>query len=150
MKTWIVVANAGVVKFLEQADPNDRPELIEALDHPQGRAHEFDLETDSLDERSASKTRHGSGAPHTESTYQPHQTPRQHENELFARDIAARLLKALNENRYESLVLAASPEFLSLLRRLLDHRVTSAVRLELNKDLTKLQPHELHERLRAG
>jgi protein required for attachment to host cells len=149
MKTWIVAANAGGAKFFSQAGLREVPQEIAELQHPEGRAHEIDLETDVLGERSPARKRDGTGMPRVESTYQPYQTPRQHENERFARQVAAYLKKAHDEGRFTQLVLMASPEFLALLRKVLDHHVVAAVRVELHKDYTKLKPTELREQVEA-
>ncbi|MGE5097579.1 MAG: host attachment protein [Betaproteobacteria bacterium] len=145
--TWIVSANAGRARFFSQSGPAARLEEVNDLVNTSARMDDAEIESDSLGQRAASGSRHGAGAPTTSSTYQPHQTPVQHETELFARDVARTLLQAHNEGRFDKLCLVASPEFLGVLRRLLDPTLGKAVRLEVNKDYTQLTPDELRERL---
>ena len=80
--------------------------------------------------------------------YQPNQTPIEHQAELFARHVADYLLQAHAANRYEKLILAAGPEFLGLLRKLLDKQVSGAITQELNKDYTQVAPHDLLAQLK--
>lgn len=111
------------------------------------RLRNSDIETDAQGQRAASKSRHSVGAPTQPSGYEPNQTPTEHQAELFARSVAAYLLEGQQQGRYQRLVLAASPEFLGMLRKLLDAKVAAAVTLELNKDYTQLSADELGEQL---
>ena len=147
--TWIVSANAGRARFFAQPRPVDNLEEINDMVSPSAREREGLIETDQLGPRAAGKSRHNTGAPTTSSDYQPHQTPAQHEAELFARDVAGFLKKAHNEGRFRRLCLVASPEFLGVLRKQLDDNLGAAVSLEINKDFTSASAAELRERIRA-
>lgn len=149
MTTWIVAANAGGAKIFSQAGRRDVPQAIEDMPHPEGRMHEVDIDTDVHGERSPARKRDGSGFGRAESGYQPAQTPRQHENERFARQVAAYLKKAHDEKRFGELVLAASPEFLALLRKVMDPQVLAAARVQIHKDYTKVNAKELGEQVEA-
>jgi protein required for attachment to host cells len=147
MNTWIVSANAGRARFFVQERAVDLPQQVAELQHPQSRQRDSEIESDDLGERAASKTRHGSGMPETESSYQPHQSPVEHEKELFAREIADYLRKAHQEGRFGELCLAASPDFLGLLRKHLDPHVLEAVRIQVNKDYTQFSGQQLLQQL---
>ena len=129
--TWIVVAGASIARFYSQEHRKAKFELVEELTHPEGRLHAADLDTDALGERSPGRHNVG-GVARAESGYQPSRTPRQHENDLFSREVADRLRKAQIDGRFQELVIAAGPEFLALLRKALDPIVAAAVRVELN------------------
>ena len=66
-----------------------------------------------------------------------------------ARSIADHLLRAHQDGRFERLVLAAAPEFLGTLRKLLDPSVASAIGLEINKDYTQVPPDKLTDQIEA-
>jgi protein required for attachment to host cells len=146
--TWIVSANAGRARIFAQPTPTAKLQEVNDLVNTAARMDAVDIETDSLGQLSASHSRHGVGVGATNSSdYQPHQTPKQHEAELFARDVAKALLQAHNEKRFDRLCLVASPEFLGVLRRVLDPSLERVVQLEINKDYTQLSADELRERL---
>lgn len=108
-----------------------------------------DTESDRLDPRSASDSRHSVGMPRPTSLYEPAQTPDQHQAEKFARDIADFLLQGYQEGRFTQLSLVVSPHFLGMLRKLLDPRLESVVSLEINKDYTQFSPWQLLEQVKT-
>ncbi len=85
----------------------------------------------------------------------PHPEGRLHEVDLqtdvhgFAREVSAYLRKAYDEKRFGELVLTASPEFLALLRKVLDPHVLAAARVQIHKDYTKFKPKELQAQVEA-
>lgn len=113
------------------------------------RLRTSETETDDIGLRSASKSPHSVSAPRPQSGYEPPQTPAEHQTEIFARDVADYLLKAYQEGRYRQLCLTASPEFLGMLRKLLDPRIASAISLEVNKDYTQSNAIQLREKIRS-
>jgi protein required for attachment to host cells len=147
--TWIVAANAGRARFFSQTRARERPEEINDMVNTASRLRNSDIESDAQGQRAASKSRHSVGAPTQPSGYEPNQSPTEHQTELFARGVAASLLDAQQQGRYQRLVLVASPEFLGTLRKLLDRNVAAAVTLEINKDYSQLNPDELGEQLRV-
>lgn len=147
---WIVAANTGRARFFALPKPNEPVQEIFDMVNANARQRDNEIDTDSLGQRAASSSRHGAGmAGTTSSDYQPHQTPKQHEAERFARDVAEYLLKACNEGQFRKLSLVASPEFLGVLRRLLDPQVAGRIDSEINKDYTQASGEELRERVRA-
>jgi protein required for attachment to host cells len=147
--TWIVAANAGRARFFSQPLSAERLEEINDMVNSGARLRTAETETDELGQRSASKSRHNVGAPTQPSGYQPNQTPAEHQTEVFARNVAEFLLRSHEEGRFRRLVLAASPEFLGVLRKQLDPTLEPAVRLEINKDYTQLSANELREQVRV-
>lgn len=144
---WIVVANAGHARFFSQANRAASFEEVDDLVNAGSRLRAVDTETDDLGQRAASTTRHGSGAPSSPSDYQPHQTPAEHQAELFARTVAARLAQGLQGRQFGQVVLVASPEFLGVLRKQISPQVQQAVRTEIGKDYTHLGVNELRDRI---
>lgn len=147
---WIVAANAGRARFFALPKLNEPMQEVFDMVNTSARQRDNEIDTDSLGQHAASASRHGAGiAGTTSSDYQPHQTPKQHEAERFARDVAGYLLKASNEGRFRKLSLVASPEFLGVLRRLLDPQVASKIDTEINRDYTQSNGEELREHIRA-
>lgn len=147
--TWIVTANASRARFFSRENAADRLDEVDDLVNEATRLRTVDTETDDLGQRSAGKSRHGSGAASQPSGYEPHQTPAEHQTELFARSVAAHLSKGLQAGRFGSLYLAASPEFLGVLRKQLDPKVTAIVGKEINKDYTQSNARQLQDQIAA-
>lgn len=147
--TWIVSANAGRARFFAQQGANAPLEEINDMANDAVRLRTSETESDDLGLRSASKSQHSVSAPRPQSGYEPPQTPAEHQTEMFARDVADYLLHAYQEGRYGQLCLAVSPEFLGTLRKLLDPRILSSVKLEINKDYTQFSPQQLKDQLKA-
>lgn len=147
--TWIVSANAGRARLFSHMHSAANLEEVEDMVNTSARLRAADLETDDIGQRSASKSKHSVGAPTQPSGYEPDQSPVERQTELFARKIADYLLKAHQEGRFQQLNLVASPEFLGVLRKLLDPQLESAVTLEINKDYTQFSPAQLLEQIKT-
>lgn len=129
MTTYIVVADAARARIFTR-DALTLEEQ-ESLVHAEGRLHEGDLITDrrgadvheSMSSSSRSSGEEGSAS--------------QHENELFAKEVAQRLYSARTDNQISKLVLVAPPKFLGLLREKIDATTQKLIIHTLSKDLTK-------------
>lgn len=146
--TWIVTANNGRARIYAQKEANSALLEVEDLVNPSQRGRVSDIDTDQLGQLAAGKSIKSVGGALPQSGYEPNQTPLEHQAELFARSVCDYLLQAYTENRYKKLILAAGPEMLGLLRKLLDKQVTNAIKQELNKDYTQVSPHDLLEQLK--
>ena len=151
---WILVCDAGRARLFVDDGRGRAYRLVQAFDHPEGRAHVRDLTSDAEGRKPNGGSR-GSGAhERSEGFYgrpgaSPDTDPRDVEAQKFARLLAAALEKGLANRAYDGLVLAAPPRFLGLLRSALDEQVRRHVDGTVGKDLTGLDPHELGEKLRA-
>ncbi len=147
---WIVSANASRARFFAQEKPSAPLEEINDMVNDGVRERILDVaERDKRGPTSATKSAHNTGGALPNKLYQAPQTPDQHMAELFARDIADYLLKAHQEGRFKQLTLIVSPQFLGVLRTLLDPQLESAVRLEINKDYTHFNAKQLLEQIRT-
>ena len=146
--TWIVVANAGRARFFQQEKQNRLVEVNDMV-NPKARLRNSELAHDQTDPHSASNSRSDTGAPTPPSGCEHSQLPDEHQTELLARDVADFLLTALQAGCYRHLMLSASPNFLGVLRRVLDEQVKATVTLEINQDYTQLNMLELPEKLAA-
>lgn len=159
--TWILAANAGRARFFSESDRSEPLQEVQDMVNPAAQLRTVDTETDRLGPRSAGDSRHSVGgnqpagfhhnaqAGLPTSMYEPPQTPDEHAAELFAKDVCAFLLKAHQENRYQQLVISASPQFLGTLRAKLDPQVQKLVKSEVNKDYTHANGQQLREQLQA-
>lgn len=147
--TWIVSANAGRARFFSQADSSAPLEEVNDMVNTDARLRTEDTEPDKIGPLAAAKSPHGVGAARPASGYQPNQTPEEHQSELFARNIASFLLQSHQDGRFQQLVLVATPQFLGVLRKLLDPNLEPMVSLEINKDYTQLSAAQLREQIQA-
>jgi len=113
------------------------------------RLRRIDTESDKFGPTSATKSIHNVGGATPNKLYEPATTPDVHQAELFARDIASFLLQGYQEGRFQKLSLVVSPQFLGMLRKILDQRLESVVTLEINKDYTQFSPQQLLEQVRS-
>ncbi|MEZ4320515.1 MAG: host attachment protein [Myxococcota bacterium] len=111
---WIIVADNGRARIFENDGEHPVTE-VEGLIHPEARVPHRDVEHRWADE----------------------------ELEHFARTVAHRTRRGLDDGAFESLVLVAPPRFLGRLRHALDARVAGTVVQDLGKDYTRLKPRDL-------
>jgi len=148
--TWILSANASRARFFSQENLSEPLEEINDMVNEAARLRMIDIgETDKRGPTSATKSMHNTGGALPNKTYEPPQTPDEHEAELFARDIAGFLLQGYREGRFKHLSLVVSPQFLGMLRKLLDPQLESVVSLEINKDYTQFSPEQLRQQIRS-
>ena len=147
--TWILSANASRARFFSQEQASGQLEEVNDMVNEAERQRRLDLESDKYGPTSASKSMHNTGGALPNKLYEPAQTPDAHQAELFARDIASFLLQAYREGRFQQLSLVVSPQFLGLLRKLLDPQLEKVVSLEIDKDYTQFSPQELLDQLKA-
>ncbi|MES1927034.1 host attachment protein [Salinisphaera sp. T31B1] len=125
-KQWIVVADAAQARiFTRTNDGKLTPE--NTLSHAQSRAHEGDLRTGGKGEVHDSG---GSGRHQAD----PQTTTSEKHADIFAKQIAQTLKSAFNDNAFDSLVIAADPSFLGLLRDQLDSPVADTVATSIDKN----------------
>ena len=150
--TWIVSANAGRARIFAQHRGADALEEINDMVNAPAREPVRATETDALGQRVDGRGRPGANAPTSENGYQPHQTPAQHQEERFARDVAHFLIHAHDEGRFKELCVFAAPGFLGVLRREMKDKLAGAIKLEIDKDYTRENAEDLRrhvqERLR--
>ncbi|WP_347333007.1 host attachment protein [Marinimicrobium locisalis] len=87
------------------------------------------------------------GTPHH--NYDEHRDKREHKaNRQFAKDIVADLEQIIQENNVSRLVLCAESQMLGVLRPELNALSSKQIKLtEIDKDLTNLNPQQLHSKL---
>jgi protein required for attachment to host cells len=77
-------------------------------------------------------------------------SPKEHEAELFAKELAQALEEGRASNSYRHLVLVATPHFHGLLNSQLDEKTRAMVVTDINKDLTTCEERDLPARLKES
>lgn len=136
-ETWIVVANSSQARIFHLETVNQMIE-INTLEHPESRMHTRDLVSDR-----SGNNKESSG----EKKYpiEPQNTPKKHEMKEFARELAQYLEHERNQNSFKRIYLAASPQFLGLLRQEMSNSLTNMIECEIDKDITLKKPGEIIE-----
>ncbi|WP_294636518.1 host attachment protein [uncultured Aquabacterium sp.] len=131
--TWVVVADEAIARFMQVRPEDQGLDPVEELTDPDAHASGADLRRDAYGRRGTTVTSSaGDAEKHKEAG-------------TFAASVADRLQEALQQGRYERLILIAAPRFLGLLRKVLSPAVSALIHRELDKDLI----HESHEELAA-
>lgn len=133
--TWILVANASEAKLYANKGISKGLEKVAAFDHPDSRKKSSDLVTDRSGHMQSVGNGHGARQPATD--------PKQHEHEVFAREIAQHIELGRTGNHYQRLIVAAEPHFRGLLNSTFSTQVRSLISETLDKDYTKITEKEL-------
>jgi len=143
--TWILVADAARAKlystykaklFLPEASEKDL-HLLECYEHPESRKLDKDLVSGNLGRFGASE----SGI----NTYEPASTPKQIEEDRFAMELIKVLHDHHNHNKFEELILIASPPFMGMLNTHIakSNGLKSSSIKTIEKDYIELSDREL-------
>lgn len=145
--TWIVIANAGRARFFAQGRPADPLLEVNDMVHAAARMRVSEMDSERLGPTAAGKSIHNTGGALPNKAYEPPTTPEERESEEFARSICEYLIDAHQEGKFARLGLAASPQFLGLLRQLMPPQIKSLTAFEFDKDYTQLNAQQLKEQL---
>ena len=137
-KTWILVGHDAGARVFENYGPGKGLELVETIEHPEGRLRDRDIDSD----RPGRSFRKDSGDPRRAAMSRG-ESPHDRAISDFARALADKLQRARVRNQYERLVLVAPPRFLGLLRASLDGPTAPLVVGSLDKDLATSDEAEL-------
>lgn len=137
-----MVAHDAGARVFENDGPGKGLQLIEEIDHPEGRERDQDINAD----RPGRSFRKNSADPRRAAMSRS-EGPRERVVSDFARAMAEKLKQGRVENQYERLVLVAPPRFLGLLRSSLDGPTAQLLVGSLNKDLASTKQAELIEHL---
>lgn len=134
MNALIVVADAVRARIFRTKKGLKNLEEQEDVVHMESRRRNQELNTDS-----AGRT----GDQH--STSDPQTSAKEHEEHSFARQLGRHLKELYNNDKFEELILIASPRFLGMLREELSAPVNKLETRSFAKELTHLNPGELAE-----
>ncbi|MHB9119754.1 MAG: host attachment protein [Burkholderiales bacterium] len=133
--TWILIANASQARLFINEGPNKGLKLLKELFHPESREKASDLVSD--------RPGHYKSGGNGNGAYVPPTDPKEHEAETFALELAKELEHGRTGNRFQRLIVAATPAFLGKINNSLSHHVSGLVSNTLQKDYTKANEKEL-------
>jgi len=137
--TWILVADSTRARIFTADTPASPLEEIEDFSHVEGRLHDREMTSDL-----PGKTKSAGAGGHT---FEQPTDPKKHEAEAFAHRVTQYLEDAHNANRFEQLLIVASPAFLGLLRNHLPEQIKKLVCFELDKDITMQSAADIRQHL---
>lgn len=140
MTTWIVVVDSSRGKIYVQDKHSS--ELQEKVDlvHPSARLHGVELSSDRAGKHTGA---FGQG----QHVFDARTNVKDHEVEIFAREIAEHLETGRTSGQFQKLVLMAPPAFLGVLREQLSDGVRELVVDEIAKDLVTHSSEEVRNKL---
>lgn len=133
-EAWIVVADDAYARIFK-LDKRHLQE-IKTLVHPESRLHERDLISDKPGRSFESHTS-------TRRAVSPPVSQKKHEAEIFAKFVADFLENAVSDGHIDRIYLAASPNFLGLLRQSMSKLISRLIVCEINKNITHLNSNEI-------
>ncbi|MDH3739997.1 MAG: host attachment protein [Hyphomicrobiales bacterium] len=142
-RTWILMANAGQARICLNEGLSDGVHEIDGMS----------FENEHLPAREIMADKPGrafdsvGGGRHA---MEYASDPAEHAEEKFARHLSAVLDKALAEQRYDRLSVAAGPSMLARLRSALTPQTRGRLHAEIDKDYTKTPVHDLADVLRRA
>lgn len=136
---WILVANSSRAKLFATDERAEQWDLREEFQHDESRAFSRQL-LNQPDNPNA-------GSLHKPQPENEPDARQRLESERFARELVERLERGLNDHAYDRLVIAAPPEFLGRLRKLISPRVHQRLMLDLRADYVNVPLKDLPERI---
>ena len=146
--TWILVANGSRAHVLatdtpRQLEHDDRVAEVACFEHPESREKRSDLSADMY-----GRNAHGGGhAGMGTGDFTERGDIKEHEKELFARDLAVMLQQAWQEKKFKRLVLVMPAAFYGKFKPMLSDALHQAVLMHISKDYSSLAKHELRVQL---
>lgn len=136
---WILVANASRARLFSTDERAEKWDLREEFHHEESRQRSIDL-LNQEDNPNA-------GTLHKPSSENEPNGRQSLEHGRFARELADRLERGLNEHAFERIVIAAPPEFLGLLRKAISPRIQQRLMLDMRADYTNIPAKDLPDRI---
>jgi len=134
--TWIVVANSSTARVFEATSLTAPLSEITTLSHPESRVHEQEL-TQDLPGRAFDIAGQGRHA------MEVNVSPKEQEHINFAKQLDGYLDSARKQNKFDRLVIAASPGFLGLIRADLNDQLAQYVDSYVDKDLVSAKEEQI-------
>jgi protein required for attachment to host cells len=139
-KTWVLVADAGHARVLEQSGSKGNLALVDGLEFEHPIAKSSDMVSDSLPRTfdSVGPGRHA---------ITPKSDPHRAEKRNFAKELAQILDARLAQKAYDRLIVIAPPRMMGDLRPNLSETVRSRLERELLLDLADAPIREISRRV---
>ncbi|MCF7806111.1 MAG: host attachment protein [Simkaniaceae bacterium] len=128
---WMIIANGSCMKLFKFPHDDYTLQHPDVVLHPESTLKQQDFDTD----RSSKSHTFGNDSEMT--------STKKLEEKKFAKEISHFLKKGHDNKEFIRLYLAASPNFLGLLRGELPKEIQECIAEETNKDLTKISSSEI-------
>lgn len=158
--TWIVAADANRARIFEMNAAGGLNE-VEDMYNPEGRQQEREQVSDREGSFAQggpiggsgmhTPTAHGAaigGARGQGSTGEPQETWREHDVNMFSKQLVRFLDQARNEHRFDKLRVIAAPKFLGLMRQNMNKEVQKMVEEEVAKEIAWLGNKDVEQYVR--
>lgn len=139
-KNWLLVANRTGARLFENIGPGSGLTRLQEFTHPEGRLKDQDFISD---DSGRVHDRAGDGSHKMEMT----ESASDHEDRLFAHQLALALKHGLDEHNFTRLFLVAEPGFLGDLKASLDKKTASLLEGTLGKDLVHVEDRDIPDHL---
>jgi protein required for attachment to host cells len=137
--TWVLVSDAARGRIFELSQDRD---LVPA--YKRELIGETQPSRDIASDRPGRTFDRSGGGRHAK---EPHTDPKRHAKAELAHEIGRVLDSERKKGAYDRLIIVAPPQFLGDLRAAMSKPVQELIVAEVNKDLSKLAPHQLKEQL---
>jgi protein required for attachment to host cells len=155
--TWVIAADSSRARIFEMSERGDKLQEIEDMFNPEGRQHEREIATDQEGRfgqganAGSSAATPGPGARNNQAnSAEPQQTIREHDIEMFTKQVVRYIDQARNEHRFDKLRVIAAPKMLGLIRQNLSKEAQKMVEEEIPKNIAGLDGHQVEEYLRQN
>lgn len=139
---WMLVADRSKAKIYQgPPDPNDHFAMRVAFEHPEGRLHRHDMESDEPGRITL--------AGGSRTAAEEHEGTEHREARKFATKLCTYLDAACKSGDFDRLVVVAPPFFLGVLRDHFSGPVKSRILCEIDQELTPLSDSQIQPRLVA-
>jgi len=142
--TWILVGDASRARIFEIPGPGRPMREVRDFLNPEGREKNRDIDSD------AQGRFHGKGSGSQAHSAPQHQSPAEHDEEMFAVELTDWLHNARAQGLFAALHLIAPPRLLGMLRRHLDAPTRKLVGREIDKDLSRASMQEIEGYVRGN
>jgi len=139
-KIWIVIADEAKARILSTSKSTEPLVEVQSLSSAEAHDKEQDLVSDKPG-RGSNSSGQGKHAMNEKNTHKEQYAIR------FAKQLSDLLEKNQQSKAYMKLIIVAAPRFLGLLRKELSKGVSELVSLEIDKDLTMMEPQAIREHL---
>lgn len=137
--TWVLVADGRRARVLASKGAGQGFDLVAERETRLERSHDLGTDRPGRAYESGTTGRHA---------IEPRVDFHREQKVAFVRTLVDLLSEGLKGDRFQKLVLVAPPAALGDLRRLMDDPLRKRVSAEVDKDLTKIELHDLPDHLR--
>lgn len=147
--SWVLVANGSQARLFNLDGPKKSITLIKEYAHPESRMKTDKLSSDRSGHYMSGGSLGGSGGSQGYGSFQEATDPKTYELERFAMELTKTLDEGRAANKFDKVVLVASPHFLGLLKQNMSEQLGKAVSHTIQKDYTAVNERDMLDQLRS-